>query len=109
MRAHFSLMELSIVAATLPVKQLQQRTAAVEKHIHGAVDRLPARQARDSTQRLNALAEVHALAVDHKTVGFIQTKHSKTYFCGCKGTNKHAHAKYVLNGMVTLNYRLGGT
>jgi len=84
------------IAATLPVQKLHQRAAAVEEHVHGTVTRFPAIIAGDAAQRLDTLAEVYATTVDHKIVGFIQTKHSKTYFCGCKGTNKHANAKYVL-------------
>ena len=64
------------VAAALPVKQLHQRAAAVEEHIHRTIRRLPSGRTGYAAKGLDSLAQVYRIAVDHELIRFIQTKHN---------------------------------
>ena len=72
------------IATALPVKQLHQRAAAVEENIHGTIRRLLTGRTDYTAKRLDSLTQTHRIAVDHKLICFIQTKHSKTFFAGAK-------------------------
>ena len=66
------------VTPALPVKQLHQRAAAVEENIHRTVRRLPSGRTGYAAEGLDSLTQVYGIAVDHKLIRFIQTKHNKT-------------------------------
>ena len=64
------------LAAALPVKQFHQRAAPVEEHIHRTIRRLPSGRTGYAAERLDSLAQVYRMAIDHELIRFIQTKHN---------------------------------